>query len=78
VVRLRLRPYVRFVFVWNALLDADGALLQATFAVLSVLLVPALPVATGIAILRSRLYDIDVVINRALVYGALTASLVLT
>ena len=44
-----------------------------------VILIAALvtfPISVGIAIVRYRLYEIDLIINRTLVYGSLTATLV--
>jgi len=57
------------VFPPSVLALGDGRLIVA--------LLPLVPAAAGIAILKHRLYDIDILINRTLVYGSLTALLAL-
>ena len=88
VVRFRrARGELRHQIKWLALAGATAGLIvpiasvgsglwgSVATNVASMLGVLTLPLAAAIAILRHRLYDIDVVINRTLVYGVLTATL---
>ena len=66
--------------IFPALDDASslyGAPYQLAFNVVSTFLLLLIPLSFGFAMLRSRLWDIDVLINRTLVYGAFTVSLAL-
>lgn len=63
------------LLVWNALLALDPDRVSWIEAVFPFLLV-SIPAAIGTSVLKYRLYDIDVVINRTLVYGALSACIV--
>src|SRR5215210_7541022 len=50
--------------------------LQMVGHVLALVGILGVPTAVGLAITRYRLYDIDIVINRTLVYGTLSATLI--
>ena len=60
-------------FLWSLPPSSPGVTL--IWPVLFFSAVSTIPLATGIAILKYRLYDIDIIINRTLVYGCLTVTL---
>jgi uncharacterized membrane protein YhdT len=63
-------------YIIPAVIDTPPWFERVGFA-LNIATIPAIPISIGIAVLKYRLYDIDLIINRTLVYAVLTATLAL-
>lgn len=53
-----------------------GAMVWTVFEPVSTLVSICLPIALAVAVLKYRLFDLNLIVNRALVYGGLTVSIV--
>jgi hypothetical protein len=61
--------------LFEGALDRPGTLYDLVLDLVSFFAALLVPLTLGIAILRRRLFDVDLLINRALVYGLLSATL---
>jgi len=66
-----------FAFPEGAWFQSGSPLWLDVIGYTAILSYTLVPIAVGFAVLKYRLYDIDVIINRALVYGSLTVTLAL-
>ena len=62
--------------VLEATVETDRGTGEIVTSMIALLAIAIIPVGAGMAMLRNRLYDVDLVIRRTVVYGALTATLV--
>jgi hypothetical protein len=68
--------WIVYAAVLLPLIPASDLLPDVVDSVLLGLTLIAIPTAIGIAVMRHRLYEIDIIINRTLVYGSLTVMLI--
>jgi hypothetical protein len=78
VERLQLKwiAYASVLYAVGVFLDSNFN--HPLFQIVDFIAICAIPAAAGVAVLRYRLYEIEILINRTLVYGATSATIAAT